>query len=63
MRFCISNALFTVPAMLKNAKSADKLVSVFFEKKCLWFCIEISVAIALTGVIPVLSMRFMANGS
>jgi hypothetical protein len=34
---------------LKNTKSADKLVSVFFGKNCLWLCIETSVAIALTG--------------
>jgi hypothetical protein len=35
VRICTNNALFTLPAPLKNAKSADKVVSVLFCKKLL----------------------------
>jgi hypothetical protein len=33
--FCVNNALFTLPATVKNAKSADKLVSALLAKTVL----------------------------
>jgi len=42
VRFRITNALFAVPTPLKNAKSADKLVSALLVKTAL---------LALVGVV------------